>query len=62
MAFVGRHQRQRVTCLVGAPRTADAVNVSVGRIGQFVVDDRVDAVDIEAARGDVDGKGKESDI
>ena len=37
------------------PVRPDAVHVGVGRIGHLVVDDRVDAVDVEAARGDVGG-------
>ena len=31
------------------------MHVGVGRIGHFVIDDGVNAVDVEAARGDVGG-------
>ena len=48
-----RDERDGMARLVRAAGAADAVHVGFGRIRQFVVDDRVDAVDVEAARGDV---------
>ena len=38
-----------------AARAADAVDVGLGHVGQVVVDDVRDAVDVDAARGDVGG-------
>src|SRR5208337_4523657 len=36
-----------------ARRAADAVNIGLGRLGQFEIDDMGHAVDVDAARGDV---------
>ena len=55
MPLVRRHERDGVSRLVRAPGAADAMHVGVGRIRHFEVDDRVDPVDVEAARGDVGG-------
>ena len=53
MSLVGRDQCDRVTRFVGAAGAADAVHVAVRRIRKFVVDDRVNAIDVQTARGDV---------
>ena len=48
-------QGERVTGALGASSAADTVDVGVGSIGHIVVDDVRDAVDIQAAGGDVGG-------
>jgi hypothetical protein len=49
----GRHKRDGIAVRVGARRTADTVNVIVGRVWNVEVDDMRDALNIQPARGDI---------
>jgi hypothetical protein len=55
LALVRRGQRDGVAFLAGAAGAADAVHVVIGLVGQVVVDDHLDAADVDAAGGDVGG-------
>ena len=46
-------QRNRLAVRAGARRAADAVHIGLGHFRQFEIDDMADAVDVDAARGDV---------
>src|SRR3990172_4806256 len=51
----GRDERDRLSGEAGAPGAADAVHVVLGRTRNVEVDDLGQALDVEAARGDVGG-------
>ena len=51
--FIGVAERQGDTVGARPRRSTDAVDVTLGLVGKFVVDDVADAVDIDAARRDV---------
>ena len=53
--FVAADQRDGDAFRAGARRAADAVDVALRDVGQVEVDDVADAVDVDAARGDVGG-------
>src|SRR5690606_21819248 len=53
LAFLRLHQRDGRAGAAGAAGAADPVNVVLGDVGQFVVDDLRELVDVEPARGDV---------
>ncbi len=48
-------EADRRALAAGAAGAADAVDVVLGVVGQLVVDDQVDVIDVETARGDVGG-------
>src|SRR5262249_15231288 len=52
-ALLGIAERDRDAVGAGAGGAADAVHVALGNVRQVVVDDVADAVDVDAARGDV---------
>src|SRR5690606_8956467 len=52
-ALVGRGERNGVAFFPSASGAADAVHVVLGVIGQVVVDDALDAGDVDTACGDV---------
>src|SRR5262245_54781062 len=52
-ALLGVAERDRDAAGAGARGAADAVHVAFGNVRQVVVDDVADAVDVDAARGDV---------
>ena len=52
-AFLGRDERPGDARLARPGRAADAVDVDLGVLGQVVVDDVADAVDVEPAGGEV---------
>ena len=52
-AFAIIAERDRAARGAGARRAADAMDVSLGRLRQFVIHDMRHAVDVDAARGDV---------
>ena len=54
-AFLVIAERDREALGAGARGAADAVDVAFRHIGQVVIDDMRDAVDIDAARGDIGG-------
>ena len=51
--LVDADQRDRLALRAGAAGAADAVHVVLGHVGQLVVDDVRQLVDVDAARGDV---------
>src|SRR5262245_25759951 len=51
--FFWRHERDRVSHLIRASGATHAVHVRVRGVGHFVIDDSVNRVDLETARGDV---------
>src|SRR5262245_7733406 len=54
-ALRGRDQRQRAALAPRAARAAGAMDVVLDREREVVVDDQIDVVDVDAARGDVGG-------
>ncbi len=48
-------ERKRVTCVLGASRTSDAVDVGVSGIGHVEVDDMRDVFHVQAACRDIGG-------
>ncbi len=55
LAFIVGAQRDRDAGLAGARGTADAVDIGFRNVGQLVIDDVADIVDVDAAGGDVGG-------
>ena len=53
--LVDAHQRDRLALVAGAAGAADAVHVILGHVGQVVVDDVRQLVDVDAAGRDVGG-------
>ena len=53
------HEQDRVAAAAGAAGAADAMDVGLGVVRNVVVDDVRDALDVEAARGDV---GRDQDV
>src|SRR5690606_7875431 len=49
------HEQYRLTAASGTAGAADAVNVGFGVVGNVVIYDVADAIDIQAACGDVGG-------
>ena len=54
-AFIVRHKADRDAVCTCASGAADAVDILVGDIGQFIIEHMADAGDINAARCDVSG-------
>ncbi len=52
-ALIGRRERNGGSGHAGAAGAADAVNVIFHIIGEVVVDDQLDAFDVDAAGGDI---------
>ena len=46
-------KRDRLSCLARSRGAADAMNIGLGDLRQFKIDDMADAVDVDAARRDV---------
>jgi hypothetical protein len=55
MALARRHEQDRLAAAAGAAGAADAVHVAFGVVGNVVVQHVADALDVEAACGDVGG-------
>ncbi len=55
IALRGVAQRDRLAGLARARGAADAMDIGLGDLGQLEIDDMGDAVDVDAARGDVGG-------
>jgi hypothetical protein len=53
--LAGRRERHDEAILAGTRGTAGAVQVGLAVLGQVVVDNHIDAVDVQAARGHVGG-------
>ena len=53
VALARRDEQDRLAAAAGAAGAADAVDVALDVVGDVVVDDVADALDVEAARGDV---------
>src|SRR3954449_7422178 len=53
--LAARDQRDRGALGAGARGAADAVHVSLGHVGEVEIDDVGDAVDVDAASGDIGG-------
>ena len=51
----GRHDRKRVTDVLGAPRATDAVDVVFRVMRHVEIDHVADLLDVDAARGDIGG-------
>ena len=51
--LVDADERNGFAGRAGAPRAADPVHVVLGDVGQVVVDDMRQLLDVDAARGDV---------
>ena len=59
VALARRDEQDRLAAASGAAGAADAVHVGFGVVGHVVVHDVADALDVEAARGDV---GRDEDV
>ena len=55
MPLARRDEQDRLAAATGAAGAADAVNVALGVVGDVVVEDVADSLDVQAARGDVGG-------
>ena len=55
VSLARRHEQDRFAAAPGAAGAADAVHVGFGVVRNVVVDHVADAIDVEAARGDVGG-------